>query len=43
MKIKFRMILAVIMVLCLAGCGSPKAEEPEIKKSKAAPAIMQIE
>ncbi len=35
MKIKFRMILAVIMVLCLAGCGSPKAEEPETKKSKA--------
>ena len=29
MKIKFRMILAVIMILCLAGCGSPKAEGPK--------------
>lgn len=35
MKTKLRIILAAIMVLCLAGCGSPKAEEPETKGPKA--------
>ena len=34
MKTKLRMLLS-IMILCLVGCGSPKAEGLETKKSKA--------
>ena len=35
MKKKILKFLPVIMILCLAGCGSPKAEGPEAKGSKA--------